>query len=155
MTSTSDCSVVLFFGELCSIWGNKFVSNDWWEVHGATKARDPYQRQLSDGQDLSAVPPHSTMPSNFFLWTLLFDRCLAVIIFCIGHVRIFPFLPFKRHNVVFCNGEGFYALAAVEKQQQQQQQTERQKALKTFPNSFFQKLEPLLSVAVLSIKSGP
>lgn len=32
---------------------------------------------------------------------------------------------------------------------------QRQKALKTFSNSFFQKLEPLLSVAVLSIKSGP
>lgn len=32
---------------------------------------------------------------------------------------------------------------------------QRQKALKIFPNSFFQKLEPLLSVAVLSIKSGP
>lgn len=49
-----------------------------------------------------------------------------MIIFLIGYGRFFPFLLFKRHNVVFCNGEGFYAMAALEKQQQQKE-TERSK----------------------------
>lgn len=51
---------------------------------------------------------------------------------------------------MFCNGEGVYALAAVEKQQQQ---TETD-STKDFSKQLFPKLEPLLSVAALSIKSG-
>lgn len=67
--STVNCALVLFFGDLCSIWGNQLVSNEWWKLHGATEARDLYQGQLSDGHDLSVMLPYSTM-SFHSLWIL-------------------------------------------------------------------------------------
>lgn len=149
MTSTADCSVVLFFGELCSIWGNELVSNDWWELHGATKARDLYQQQLSDGQDLSAMPPHNTMPSHFFFEHCFLTDVLRWLYSSLGMVGSFPFCYLK--DIMLC-----FVMEKVSMQWQLlKNNKKRQKALKTFPNSFFQKLEPLLSVAVLSITFGP
>lgn len=57
-----------FFGDLCSIWGNQLVSNEWRKLNGATEARDLNQGQLSDGHDLSVMlPERPSLPLTLHL----------------------------------------------------------------------------------------